>query len=154
MDLFVFVQGNKLIELLQYGVVYFFLAIFGGALIDNFLPAVRDSKSTVKLAFEIFVHIMANIILIFYMVKFARLLPLITGKDSSTSMYSGGAAISLGLMGSQGNLKRKIKILTDQISQQLFSIRDHPEDDHENFFPFSQMLFRQSRKKSAQMVKV
>lgn len=106
----------KLLEIIQFIIIYTLLAIPISGLIEDIFPYSDNTKSTLRILIEILLQTITLGIIIFYIQKIAKLLPFIfhndkTYKIHTTSEYEGYTVLSVIFLGTQKNLLNKISIL-------------------------------------------
>ena len=93
----------RLLEILQFTIIYVFLTMHLACYIDKMFPALDSNKSYFRLLIEIIVHFTVLAIFIFYIQKIAKIIPPVgifypKYRIGSTSQYNGGAIIGIVLI--------------------------------------------------------
>ncbi len=110
----------KLIEMLQYTILYIMITIPLSAFVEELFPNPDDSRSSGRIFVEVLLQSLIIVILVFYLQKIVKLLPFIFSIDKEykkhkTSEYEGTVIIPLVFVGTQKNLLDKIHILRRRI---------------------------------------
>ena len=116
------IRALKLLEIIQYAVLYVFVALGFGIAIDKLFPVPDDNKSTSYLLLEIFGQCILSAIAVFYMRKIVKLFPFIFEhiagyKAHTVEEYNGEIIIALIFVGVQDNLIKKLDMLRKKIGE-------------------------------------
>jgi hypothetical protein len=116
---------NNIISIyFQHGILYFFICIIFASLIDNLFPKHDKTKARWKILLEIILQL---ILIIFIMeqviVPFVRSIPLLTTGKVSDFPWFPAIIIATIYVGSQRELREKIKIIQDDLQ---FYIQEKP----------------------------
>ncbi len=116
-------QVYRLLEAIQYGVLYIFVAFFAGVGLDFAFPIYEKEKSSLQLLNEVFWQSLALVVVVFLVRGLVKAVPVLFPVPRgigyvpyTTSEYSGELMIGLILLSCQLNLIAKI----DELSQRLY----------------------------------
>lgn len=124
------IRINELLELIQYNVIYCISAFIGGLSINAIFPEYNESVSITRLSFEIIGELLALVLVVFYIRRFAKTIPFLlhlTGsgpngfKPYLTTEYQGEIALGIIFVGVQFRLIRKLALLANKISNAIFN---------------------------------
>ncbi len=124
------VRINELLELIQYNVIYCISAFVGGLSINVIFPEYNETVSIGRLSLEIIGELLALVIVVFYIRRFAKLVPFllhVTGagpngfKPYLTTEYQGEIALGIIFVGVQFRLIRKLALLANKVGNALFN---------------------------------
>ncbi len=123
------VRIMQLLELVQYGFLYFVLGFIFGSSLEMLFPTFEEEKPVQQVAVEVLGQSLIFVILVFYIRKIAKLVPFLfvlkwdldgngripTYRPYETSEYAGEITIALVLIASQVNLLKKIDLLSRSV---------------------------------------
>ena len=124
------IRINELLELVQYNVIYCISAFLGGLSINAIFPEYNEAVSIGRLSLEIIGELLALVLVVFYIRRFAKVIPFLlhlTGsgpngfKPYLTTEYQGEIALGIIFVGVQFRLIRKLALLANKISNTLFN---------------------------------
>ena len=118
------IRISKLLELIQYTVLYSILTIPLSILVENVFPAEDKYKSSLLIFVEIVVQMVILTILVFYIQKIVKLIPFMfpltkNYKPHQSFEYNGEITIGFIFIGTQLNIMDKIDILTERMLDKL-----------------------------------
>lgn len=111
---------SQILEILQYSLLYAFVAGIFGVLLEYIFPLPDESKPTYILLFEILMQCMLSALAVFYLRKIVKIIPFILEggnyyKTHSVDEYNGEIMIAIVFVGIQKNLVSKIEILRKRL---------------------------------------
>jgi hypothetical protein len=119
------VRRLKLIQIIQYTILYTLIAIPLSAIIEYLFPEPDENKNKLMILFEILLQMVFLGIVVFYVQKIIRLVPFIFMSEKALKKrkileYGGEVTIGLIFVGTQNNLFEKVHILRRYITDNLF----------------------------------
>lgn len=113
------IRMSQLLEILQYSVLYAFVAGIAGLLLERIFPEPDRSKSNYQILIEVLLQCMMSALAVFYVRKIVKVFPFILeeGKYYKTHVvdeYNGEIMIAIVFVGIQKNLLTKIDILRER----------------------------------------
>jgi hypothetical protein len=136
-DLFRFdkIRGFQLISAIQYGTLYGVIFFFVGLLVEYFLPPANERTPIYKIFAEVIAQCLLMIILVFYIRKFVKAIPLLTSffnvKQSkqigfapyAVEEFGGEFMLAAVFIGVQLHLLQKITILAQRFMKYFGVVR-------------------------------
>jgi len=121
------IRISKLLELIQYTVLYTILTLPLSILVENIFPAEDRDKSNWIIIFEIIFQMVILAIVVFYIQKIVKLIPflfpLVKNYEAHKIFeYHGEITIGFIFIGSQINIVDKIEILSERMTEKLNNI--------------------------------
>jgi len=118
------IRISKLLELIQYTVLYSILTIPLSILVENVFPAEDKDKSSLLIFVEIVIQMVILTLLVFYIQKIVKLIPFMfpltkNYKPHQSFEYNGEITIGFIFIGTQLNIMDKIDILTERMLDKL-----------------------------------
>lgn len=116
---FDFIRLYQLLEILQYSVLYAFVAGLAGLLLERIFPEPDRSKSNYQILIEVLLQCMLSALSVFYIRKIVKVVPFILEdskyyKTHGVDEYNGEIMIAIVFVGIQKNLLTKIDILRER----------------------------------------
>ena len=124
------VRFNELLELIQYNVIYCISAFIGGFSINAIFPEYNETVSIGRLSLEIIGELLALVLVVFYIRRFAKVIPFlfhVTGsgpngfKPYLSTEYQGEIALGIIFVGVQFRLIRKLALLANKLGNTIFN---------------------------------
>ena len=114
------VRMFKLIEIIQYSIIYSVLGFFSAVIFDVCLPNFNPATPVPLILGEVVVQLVLFSVAIFYITKVAKLFPLVVTPDPTfhpylTEEYVGGIALGIMFLKVQPNFGDKIGFLGNWI---------------------------------------
>lgn len=126
------IRLNEILEISQYSFIYFLAAFVVGGAMNLIFPEFSEYTPTGQLAFEVMGELMVITIAIFYLRKFAKIVPFlfqvrIPGTKEyipyKTTEYQGEIALSIIFVGLQFRLIKKIDLLASRLYELILGIK-------------------------------
>lgn len=118
----------SVLELVQYGAIYFFAALGAGVALDTLFPKFESKKQTEQIITEVVLQCLALVVLVFFIRMYVTRIPIlfVATKGSNyvpyaTTEYGGEMMMGLVFLGSQMNLVRKIDELSGRFYKALYN---------------------------------
>lgn len=126
------IRLNELLEISQYSFIYVMAAFVVGGAMNLIFPEFNEATPTGRLAVEVIAELMVITIAIFYLRKFAKIVPFlfqvhVPGAKEyvpyRTTEYQGEIALSIIFVGLQFRLIKKIDLLASRLFELLLGIK-------------------------------
>jgi hypothetical protein len=117
----------KLLENLQYAFLYILITLPLSGLVEDLFPDLDKNKYSYILFLEIVLQCLIIVIMVFYIQKIVKLIPVLFPVDKNykkyrVSEYDGVIIISLIFVGTQNNLINKIRELRNRLLKSINSM--------------------------------
>ncbi len=123
------IRGMEILESLQYGLIYSFLAFMVGVSIDWVFPDFNEETKTSTLTIEVILQSLIVILAVFYLRKLVKVVPFLfifhwpgasKYRPYESTEYGGEVILSLIFFATQFNLIKKLDLLSRRYYKVLF----------------------------------